>query len=64
MNVVDLTTVKELLGHKSIQVTLRYSHLSQPHKKRAVETLSGVMRGHYLDTSGDLAASAHARHGR
>ncbi len=33
MNGVDLATVKELLGHKSIQMTLRYSHLIREHKR-------------------------------
>ena len=36
---VDLTTVKELLGHKTLTMTLRYSHLSPGHKKKAVEVL-------------------------
>lgn len=36
---VDLNTVRELLGHKDMQMTLRYSHLSCDHKKRAVEAL-------------------------
>ena len=39
MKGVDLTTVKELLGHKDIKMTLRYSHLSKPHVRNAVENL-------------------------
>jgi integrase len=36
---VDLKTVQELLGHKSIQTTMRYAHLSEPHKSEAVRRL-------------------------
>jgi integrase len=36
---VDLPTVKELMGHKHIHMTLRYTHLSSDHKQRAVATL-------------------------
>jgi integrase len=36
---VDLPTVKELMGHKHINMTLRYTHLSSNHKQRAVDTL-------------------------
>ncbi len=36
---VDLITVKELLGHKDIKMTLRYSHLSQAHVRQAISVL-------------------------
>ena len=34
---VDLKTVQELLGHKTFEMTLRYSHLSSDHKRKTVE---------------------------
>lgn len=36
----DLTTVSRLLGHKSLTMTLRYSHLAPNHLKKAVELLT------------------------
>ena len=43
MSGVDLVTVKELLGNKTIEMTLRYSHLVPDHKMRAVNILDQVM---------------------
>jgi integrase len=38
MSGVNLPTVKELMGHKSITMTLRYTDLSSDHKYSAVHT--------------------------
>ena len=43
MSGVDINTVRELLGHKDIRMTLRYSHLSQDHKRRAVDILGSQL---------------------
>jgi integrase len=39
---VDLRTVQELLGYKSITITVRYSHLAPAHTPAAVERLAGA----------------------
>ncbi len=38
-----MTTVKELLGHKDITMTLRYSHFAPGHKRKAVQVLDRIM---------------------
>src|SRR5436309_1921582 len=37
---VDLRTVQELMGHKTLAMTLRYSHLSPEHQLDAVQRLN------------------------
>ena len=37
-----LKDVQELLGHKTMQMTMRYAHLSQEHKRKAVNLLNGL----------------------
>lgn len=39
MNGVPLLTIKELMGHKTIQMTMRYAHLMPDQKRRAVDKL-------------------------
>jgi len=38
----DLNTVRELLGHADIKMTLRYAHLAPAHKAAAVAKLGRV----------------------
>jgi site-specific recombinase XerD len=52
MSGVDLATVREILRHKSISMTLRYAHLAPEHKKAAVDALSNALGGE----TGDMAA--------
>ena len=63
MGGVDLRTVQELLGHKDIRMTMRYSHLAPDHMRNAVAILDGgavdvsaktqnILDSHYLDTTG------------
>jgi len=43
MNGVDLATVREIMRHKDYKTTLRYAHLSQDHKRAAVEALGNAL---------------------
>lgn len=42
MNGVDLVTVSKLLGHSTIQMTMRYSLLSPERQAKAVGVLDGA----------------------
>jgi site-specific recombinase XerD len=63
---VDLRTVQELMGHKSIQMTVRYSHLTPKHTLAAVERLAGVVTVSPTDTKTstepETQISAEVRH--
>ncbi len=41
---IDLVTIKELLGHKSLSMTMRYAHLAPGHKRKAVNTLDEILK--------------------
>jgi len=41
---VDLTSIRELLGHKSLAMTIRYAHLAPRHKRRAINMLDKVLK--------------------
>lgn len=51
MKGATLKEVQELLGHKDIKMTLRYAHLSQEHKKKAVNLLNGLTTPTKIDMS-------------
>ena len=40
MNGVDLVTVSQLMGHKDLSMTKRYSHPTPEHKKQAINSLN------------------------
>jgi site-specific recombinase XerD len=41
----NLRTIQQLLGHKDLRMTMRYSHLSAEHLQQAVNRLDVVMGG-------------------
>ena len=53
---VDLRTVAELLGHRTLQMVMRYSHLAPEHQVSSVDRLVKV--GNRRDTKTDTRRSA------
>ena len=50
---VDLRTVQEILGHATVEMTLRYSHLSPEHQHEAISRLIFNTTGTNTGTSTD-----------
>jgi site-specific recombinase XerD len=42
MSGADLVTVQQLLGHGSINMTMRYSHLAPKHRAQAIKVLDSA----------------------
>ena len=59
---VDILTIKELMGHKTLAMTLRYAHLSPSHVGRAVDVLS--RRATDTATSTNSNGPRHVAEGR
>jgi len=51
MGGVDLMSIKQILGHKTIQMTLRYSHLSPGHLRKAVDAIAQALTSNQTPTS-------------
>ncbi len=39
---VDIRTLAEILGHRTLQMVMRYTHLLDEHKKKAINTLNSL----------------------
>lgn len=53
---IDLATVQDLMGYKSIQMTMRYAHLSPDHRQKAVSILSAYYsNNHKLSTNAETS---------
>jgi len=57
---VDLVTVSEILGHSSIQMTMRYAHPTPENMRLAVENLGAILdpTHHRVETAPGLVVFA------
>ena len=57
---VDIRTVQELMGHKTIAMTVRYAHLAPKHTLSAVERLDAPQAAS-TDTTTDTGPRRHVQ---
>jgi Phage integrase family len=57
---VDIRTVQELMGHKTIAMTMRYAHLAPQHQLAAVQRLcdTGAAQKSLTDTKTSTSAES------
>jgi len=58
---VDLRTVQELLGHKDVKMTLRYTHLSPSHKRQAIAAFEQRFPAQQSHQFSQHPGSSHSR---
>jgi site-specific recombinase XerD len=58
---VDLRSVQILMGHKTISMTLRYSHLAPEHLRKAVQSLDFRKKSHQFSQHPSVAAANQNR---
>jgi integrase len=61
MSGVDIKSVQELLGHKDIRMTIRYSHLSNAHLQEAVKRLDVDRNAVHMYEGTNIGNNEHQR---
>jgi hypothetical protein len=56
-----LKEVREALGHQTITMTMRYSHLAPAHLRAAVAVLDDVLPAHQFAGSATISAQGSAQ---
>lgn len=59
----DLLTLKEILGHSSMEMVERYAHLAQAHKLKQVNNLKGLFSQRHLNATCDNVVGLAAKIG-
>jgi site-specific recombinase XerD len=60
MKGVDLNTVRELMCHASLNMTMRYAHLAPESKLNAVQVLNRRTKGEKINSVGSCLIAAEA----